>query len=381
MTKPSFFPLTDACSKFIQKINAHPLSLFFRKPYKPQQKDDDYFEVIRKPMDLSTVRKKLLNGDYITLKQWEEEVRLIFTNSILYNGETHLLGGISSYFLSKLDKFMENIENSNSRNFEEKTKNLYGDVLKLLREMPSFEVEYENSPLNESINANDQNIENQNEFNQAQGEEIQNDSIGQIQDESVVANIDGHEQNEEIHKIDYSEDFNESEIQGMYPFRSLNPQGFGNFDKQRMRKIKNGLNSLVSKFNGSNVNQIIMLIHESDMDFRCADLKEIDVASMSRRTLIEIEDYIHNANNNKVENVEDKPIIIQMSDQSMPKKPIIRENTETDLDNGQNPTNASNNGTTIINMSINANNSNNDNMAIDSNNTATIDESSHDATN
>lgn len=316
------FPLTNYCLQFTNTLYSHPLSFFFRKPYKPQ-KDDDYFDIVRKPMDLSTIRKKLTNGEYISIKQWEDEIRLIFKNSILYNGETHLLGGISLYFLKKIDKFLENVESSNSRNYEEKTKKLYNDVLKLLREMPAVEIEYINIPSNENVSNNlEQNVENQmntdnpintnnqintndqiNTDNQIQNNETPNQETNQVINEPALNNntnqiFNNQNQNyfNDKEQIEVIQDIEEIDSSEMYPLSFLNPQGYGQFDKERMRQIKNNLNSLVP----NNLNEIIMLIHNSDQDFRCIDPKEIDVASMSRRTLITIEDYVQKAKNNDV---------------------------------------------------------------------------------
>lgn len=45
----------------------------------------DYFEVIKNPMDLSTVRRKLESGQYSNADQFETDIRQIFANCYLYN--------------------------------------------------------------------------------------------------------------------------------------------------------------------------------------------------------------------------------------------------------------------------------------------------------
>lgn len=45
----------------------------------------DYFDVIKHPMDLSTVRRKLETGQYSTAEQFAADVRVIFTNCYTYN--------------------------------------------------------------------------------------------------------------------------------------------------------------------------------------------------------------------------------------------------------------------------------------------------------
>jgi bromodomain-containing factor 1 len=46
----------------------------------------DYFNVIKTPMDLSTVKKKLDAGSYSTADDFEADIRLVFQNCYLYNG-------------------------------------------------------------------------------------------------------------------------------------------------------------------------------------------------------------------------------------------------------------------------------------------------------
>jgi hypothetical protein len=46
----------------------------------------DYYQIIKKPMDLGTVKKKLENREYATPDEFAADVRLIFSNCYLYNG-------------------------------------------------------------------------------------------------------------------------------------------------------------------------------------------------------------------------------------------------------------------------------------------------------
>ena len=48
------------------------LSHIFREPVKPTADfAPDYFNIIKNPMDLGTVRSKLRNGDYISVEEFE----------------------------------------------------------------------------------------------------------------------------------------------------------------------------------------------------------------------------------------------------------------------------------------------------------------------
>ncbi len=47
-----------------------------------------YFDKIKQPMDLSTIRRKLALDDYITLSDFRDDVRLMFENCCKYNGDS-----------------------------------------------------------------------------------------------------------------------------------------------------------------------------------------------------------------------------------------------------------------------------------------------------
>lgn len=49
----------------------------------------DYHDIIKKPMDLSTVKQKMDNREYRTGQEFASDVRLIFTNCYKYNPADH----------------------------------------------------------------------------------------------------------------------------------------------------------------------------------------------------------------------------------------------------------------------------------------------------
>lgn len=49
----------------------------------------DYPQIIKIPIDLSTVRNKLLDGDHENPHDFARDIRLIFTNSKNYNTNKH----------------------------------------------------------------------------------------------------------------------------------------------------------------------------------------------------------------------------------------------------------------------------------------------------
>ena len=68
-------------------------AFLFHKPVDPDELGiPDYFKVIKKPMDFSTIKKKLSNNLYTNFKQFTEDIKLIFDNCYLYNGINSSVG-------------------------------------------------------------------------------------------------------------------------------------------------------------------------------------------------------------------------------------------------------------------------------------------------
>lgn len=61
----------------------------FRYPVDPQALGiPDYFEIVKKPMDLGTIRSNILNGKYSDPWEYVDDVWLMFDNAWLYNRKT-----------------------------------------------------------------------------------------------------------------------------------------------------------------------------------------------------------------------------------------------------------------------------------------------------
>ncbi|RKO92683.1 Bromodomain-containing protein [Blyttiomyces helicus] len=78
--------------KIVKKLVAQPAARWFREPVDPiAQGIPHYFDVIKNPMDLGTVAKKLENGAYLTMDAFDSDIRLIFKNSFTFNSPDSLV--------------------------------------------------------------------------------------------------------------------------------------------------------------------------------------------------------------------------------------------------------------------------------------------------
>ncbi|CAG8463072.1 7211_t:CDS:2 [Funneliformis mosseae] len=78
------------CTAALKELKKHPSAGLFLEPVDAIKYGiPDYFDIIKQPMDLGTVEAKLNALQYTTVTDFESDVRLIFSNCILYNGVDH----------------------------------------------------------------------------------------------------------------------------------------------------------------------------------------------------------------------------------------------------------------------------------------------------
>ena len=82
--------LRQALMPTLEKLyRQDPESLPFRQPVDPLALGiPDYFDIVKKAMDLSTVKRKLDTGQYSDPWEYVDDVWLMFDNAWLYNRKT-----------------------------------------------------------------------------------------------------------------------------------------------------------------------------------------------------------------------------------------------------------------------------------------------------
>merc|ERR1712157_157414 len=88
--------ITHKCLPIVQQLIDDPYGWVFRDAVDPVLfKLPDYFEVVKNPMHLLLVKKKLENAVYTDMASFERDVKLVFENAILYNGEESDVGQLA----------------------------------------------------------------------------------------------------------------------------------------------------------------------------------------------------------------------------------------------------------------------------------------------
>lgn len=102
------------CVKILDHLlNDYPIASIFKDPV-DLEAIPQYKKVIKTPIDISTVRKRVKNNKYTHLDQWKKDVYLIFKNAIQFNGTESSYGLAASYLKQATDKlikkYLPNIE-------------------------------------------------------------------------------------------------------------------------------------------------------------------------------------------------------------------------------------------------------------------------------
>ncbi|CAL5062604.1 unnamed protein product [Urochloa decumbens] len=151
---------TRLCGKVLKKLMDHKGGWLFHKPVDPVLYGiPDYFDVIRNPMDLGTVKKKLTNKRYAMDSEFAADVRLTFANAMKYNPPGNDVHAVAEQLNRIFDsEWRSVIRKWNGRNPVQEQKPLKATkpqaAMKLKSSIPGRLVTCSSSPAKEpSINA------------------------------------------------------------------------------------------------------------------------------------------------------------------------------------------------------------------------------------
>lgn len=66
------------------QISQHRNGNIFHNPIKPSEAPD-YYDIIRRPMDLKTIKGRIRDGQIASSDEFQRDVYLMFANSLMYN--------------------------------------------------------------------------------------------------------------------------------------------------------------------------------------------------------------------------------------------------------------------------------------------------------
>lgn len=111
------------CVNILKVLMAHPSGWPFLVPVDPIQYNiPDYFTIIRKPMDLGTVKAKLDGNVYFDVDEFAADVRLTFANAMKYNppnNDFHLMAKRLDNIFNQRWKLLEGKWKAESKKFSQ----------------------------------------------------------------------------------------------------------------------------------------------------------------------------------------------------------------------------------------------------------------------
>jgi len=107
-------PLSDLmkkCLTLLEHIMGQKNCGIFHQPVDPERDGArNYFDIIKRPMDLGTVREKIVTGKYNeSLEAFISDVRLTFTNATTYNPPESWIHGLANNLLQMFNRKVEDI--------------------------------------------------------------------------------------------------------------------------------------------------------------------------------------------------------------------------------------------------------------------------------
>jgi hypothetical protein len=97
----------DQCLDCTRRFVGDPLcAFFFLNPVDlgSDSANAEYRQVVRSPMDLTTVQSRLREREYVTVQSWAADFALIFDNAIKFDQNISFISGIAQYYKQKLQK-------------------------------------------------------------------------------------------------------------------------------------------------------------------------------------------------------------------------------------------------------------------------------------
>ncbi|KAF2296523.1 hypothetical protein GH714_040552 [Hevea brasiliensis] len=103
---PEHGQLMKKCAQILTKLMKHKHAYVFNVPVDVEgMKLHDYYDIIKNPMDLGTVKSKLGKNLYDLPTDFAVDVRLTFNNAMKYNPKGHDVYNLAEQFLSRFEEW------------------------------------------------------------------------------------------------------------------------------------------------------------------------------------------------------------------------------------------------------------------------------------
>ncbi|EAY13044.1 Bromodomain containing protein [Trichomonas vaginalis G3] len=140
------------CIEIIDNLMKHPIAEIFINPIDPELDNvPNYFEIIKKPMDLSTVKKNLQDGTYTNFNDFKKDVEQIWGNASLFNGRPSLPSMMADELARIFKKLVSPIESLGREEWIAAYSKSQAHLYKLFRAQPKQLEQFNLSPDTEML--------------------------------------------------------------------------------------------------------------------------------------------------------------------------------------------------------------------------------------
>lgn len=99
-----------AAKRLMNTLWKHNTAWIFYEPVDPEKLNvPDYYDIIKNPMDLGTIKAKLSSNQYTSMRDFVQDVQLVFDNCILYNGESSSVSQMCKSVREEFHKLYDNL--------------------------------------------------------------------------------------------------------------------------------------------------------------------------------------------------------------------------------------------------------------------------------
>lgn len=123
----------------IDNLLSYHTSVFFDHPVDPVRDQlPTYLNVVKKPMDLGTIRGKIERNEYDDVASFIADVELVWSNAILFNGKTSFMFCIVRYLQTKFREQTEFLSDDVRKDWINQMNDLKGKLNDIVSNPPYF---------------------------------------------------------------------------------------------------------------------------------------------------------------------------------------------------------------------------------------------------
>ena len=127
------------CLDAMDQIQKYHISRMFSQPVDPIRDNcPTYFDVIAKPMDLETARKKLENDQYSTVEEWKSDIDLIWTNTVTFNGNKSLVTVLAKQLQAHFKEITSTLSSDPEADWNAKFEKLKAEINAVIKAAPKI---------------------------------------------------------------------------------------------------------------------------------------------------------------------------------------------------------------------------------------------------